>query len=365
MGLQMGLVGLPNSGKSTLFNVLTRAGAAVASYAFTTIEPNVGVAVLPDPRLEALAQMVGPERVVPATMEFVDIAGLVKGAHQGEGLGNQFLGHIRNVDAIAYVLRCFADPDVSHPYGKLDPLDDLTILDLELTLADLVTVERRIEKSRSAAKASPREHAAELAMLESLRDALQAGRLALDWAAGTEQLELVRSVGLLTAKPRLYVANVGEGDLPDGGELAGRVRNRALVDGSESVAICAQVEMVLLDWPPAEAAAYLCELGLARQGLDRLVAAGFRLLELITFFTITGGKEARSWPIPRSTPAPVAAGRIHTDMERGFIRAEVIGVDDLLAAGSWATARDAGRVRVEGRNYLVEDGDVIHFRFAV
>jgi len=365
MSLQLGFVGLPNAGKSTLFNALTHASVAVAPYAFTTIEPNVGVSALTDPRLTKLAEMVNPERVIPATVEFVDIAGLVRGAHQGEGLGNQFLGHIRNVDAVVMVSRCFQDVDIPHPYGRFDPLADLEILDLELTLADLETVERRIERTRTAAKAAPREHAAELKSLESLQVALQKGRPAAEWGRGHDQLAWVRELNLLTGKPRLFVANVGEGDLPQGGELAQQVQEHAAAVGGESVVISAKVEMDLLDWPPDEAVLYLQELGLFATGLDRLIAAGFRLLDLITFFTITGGKEARAWPVPRNTPAPAAAGKIHTDMERGFIRAEVIPVDDLLTAGSWAAAREAGQVRIEGRNYLVVNGDVVHFRFAV
>jgi GTP-binding protein YchF len=365
MSLQLGIVGLPNSGKSTLFNALTRAGAAVAPYPFTTIDPNVGVAALVDPRLTALAEMVKPERVVPATVEFVDIAGLVRGAHRGEGLGNRFLGHIRNVDAVVMVVRCFEDADVPHIYGRVDPLEDLEILNLELALADLASVERRIEKVRTDAKAAPREYSAELAALESLRQGLESGRPASEWAREEDQLQWVSEWTLLTGKPRLLVANVSEGNLPTGGREAELVLERASAEGAEAMVICAQTEADLLDWPEDEAALYLSELGVPGRGLDRLVEASFRLLDLITFFTITGGQEARSWPIPTGTPAPAAAGRIHTDIERGFIRAEVIDVERLLKCGSWAAARTAGQLRVEGRDYLVQDGDVIHFRFNV
>jgi GTP-binding protein YchF len=365
MSLQLGIVGLPNSGKSTLFNALTRAGAAVAPYPFTTIDPNVGVAALTDSRLMALAEMVQPERVIPAAIEFLDIAGLVRGAHRGEGLGNRFLGHIRNVDAVVMVVRCFEDADVPHVYGRVNPLEDLEILNLELILADLSSVERRMDKTRTAAKAAPREYAAEMAALDSVRQALQAGRTAGQWAREEDQLAWVSEWTLLTGKPRLLVANVSEGDLPTGGRDAELVLERASAEGAEATVICAQAEADLLDWPEDEATLYLQELGVAGRGLDRLVAASFRLLDLITFFTITGGQEARSWPIRTHTPAPIAAGKIHTDMERGFIRAEVIQVDRLLGCGSWAAARAAGQLRVEGRDYLVQDGDVIHFRFNV
>jgi hypothetical protein len=365
MTLQLGIVGLPNTGKSTLYNALTRAGAAVAPYPFTTIDPNVGVAVIRDPRLTALADIVQPERLIPATIEIVDIAGLVRGAHRGEGLGNQFLGHIRNVDAVLIVARCFDDPDTPHPYGRIDPLEDMEILELELALADLGTIERRLEKSRAAAKANPREFAAELHALENIKDVLQQGTPAIDWATSHDRLDLVGQWGLLTTKPRLLVANVSERDLPGGGPSAELVEKHAAARHTESIVICAQTEMDLADWPPDEANLYLQELGVVSRGLDQVTAAGYRLLGLITFFTITGGHEVRAWPIPRGTPAPAAAGRVHTDMERGFVRAEVLPLNDLLSAGSWVSARESGRVRVEGRSYLVQDGDVIHFRFAV
>jgi len=363
MGLQIGIIGLPNVGKSTLFNALTRAGAAVAAYPFTTIDPNRGIAAVPDRRLEALARLVGPEQVTPATVEFVDIAGLVRGSHRGEGLGNRFLAHIREVDAVAVVARCFADPDVAHVDGSLDPVRDLEVLDLELILADLETVQRRLEKARTAAKAQPKQAREEVALLEDLEARLQQGERAAGWAGGAEQMALARELHLLTAKPRLYVANVGEEDLPGGGPLAARVAEVAAAEGAPCVVLCAQLEADLAEWPPDEATEYRAALGLDRSGMEALVWAGYRTLDLITFFTIAGGREVRAWPVRRGVTAPEAAGRVHSDMERGFIRAEVIGWEDLVAAGGWSAAREQGLIRTEGRDYVVQDGDVCLFRF--
>jgi GTP-binding protein YchF len=364
MSLQIGIVGLPNVGKSTLFNALTKAGAAVASYPFTTIDPNVGVVEVPDPRLLDVAAIVRPDEVKPTTIEFVDIAGLVKGAHQGEGLGNQFLGHIRNVDAIALVVRCFKDPDVAHVSTELDPLDDCEVIDLELVLADLATVERRIEKVRSSAKAQPKEYAAELALLERLKNHLEAGHLASRLALTDKEAEFVQPLFLLTAKPRLYVANVGEDDLPAGNPLAERVLRRAGEEGAQAVVLCAQLEADLADWEPDEAAEYRAELGVDEPGLERLIHAGYRLLDLITFFTATGTNVVRAWTLQRGQTVFEAAGKIHTDMQKGFIRAEVISHPDLMAAGDFNKARERGMVRLEGREYVVQDGDVIHIRFS-
>ena len=365
MSLQIGVVGLPNVGKSTLFNALTRANAAVASYPFTTIERNVGVAQVPDQRLWDIAALVKPERVVPTTVEFVDIAGLVKGASHGEGLGNQFLGYIRNVDAIAMVVRCFRDAQIPHVAAEINPRDDIEVVDLELLLADLATVERRLGRVRSAAKARPKDYAAELDFLEELHHRLEAGEKAADLAVTDKQAEMLRELNLLTAKPRLYVANVGEEDLPAGGELAAVVAEVAAVERTEVVSICAQLEMELADWPPEEAAAYRAETGSGEPGLQKLVEAGYRLLNLITFFTTTGGKEVRAWTLPRGALAPQAAGKVHSDMERGFIRAEVVSCQDLMASGSFAAAKQRGLLRLEGKEYVVQDGDVIHFRFSV
>ncbi len=365
MSLQIGIVGLPNVGKSTLFNALTRANAAVASYPFTTIDRNVGVAEVPDQRLWDVAALVNPERVVPTTIEFVDIAGLVKGASHGEGLGNQFLGHIRNVDAVAMVVRCFRDPQIPHVTADLDPRDDIEVVDLELFLADLATVERRLEKVRSVAKARPKDYAAELAFLEELRHHLEAGKKVGDLTVTEKEAEMLRELNLLTAKPRLYLANVGEEHLPEEGELVAAVAEVAAAEVAEVVSICAQLEMGLADWPPEEATAYRAETGSGEAGLKKLVEAGYRLLNLITFFTTTGGKEVRAWTLLRGTLAPQAAGKVHTDMERGFIRAEVISYDDLMASGSFAAAKQKGLLRLEGKEYVVQDGDIIHFRFSV
>jgi GTP-binding protein YchF len=367
MSLQIGIVGLPNVGKSTLFNALTRAGAAVASYPFTTIDPNVGIVAVPDPRLADVAAIVRPEEVKPTTVEFVDIAGLVKDAHKGEGLGNQFLGHIRNVDAIALVVRCFEDPDVALTGGntaELDPLADCEVIDLELILADLATVERREDKVRTAAKAQPRECAAELDLLGRLKAHLAGGDRAAQLSVSDKEAELARSLNLLSGKPRLYIANAGEEAMPDGGPLAALVARRAVDEGTEAVVICAQCEADLADWPPDEADEYRAALGLEASGLERLIHASYRLLDLITFFTATGTNVVRAWTLRRGETAYDAAGKIHTDMQKGFIRAEVISYPSLMAAGDFTKARERGWIHLEGREYVVKDGDIVHIRFS-
>lgn len=365
MSLQIGIVGLPNAGKSTLFNALTRADVPTAAYPFTTIDPNVGVVTVPDPRLEDIAGIVQPERVVPTTIEFLDIAGLVRGAHRGEGLGNQFLGHIRNVDAIAMVIRCFQDEEVPHPAGVVDPQLDIETLNLELTLADLATVERRQEKVAAQAKARPKEVAAEATLLERVHAGLSAGQPVRQMRLSADERNVLRELNLLTAKPALYVANVGEADLPDGGDAARTVCETAAREGVRCVVLAAEIEAELLTWPEEEAREYRQALGLEQPGLHRLIEASYRLLDLVTFFTITGGHEVRAWTVPRGTPVVEAAGRIHSDMQRGFIRAEVIAYTDLMHAGSYAMAREQGLVRTEGRDYIVHDGDIIHVRFNV
>jgi GTP-binding protein YchF len=365
MSLEIGIVGLPNVGKSTLFNALTNAGAEVASYPFTTIEPNVGVVPLADPRLDYVASLVGPQKVVPSTVRFVDIAGLVRGAHRGEGLGNEFLGHIRNVDALGMVVRCFEDENVAHVDARLDPLSDVETVWTELILADIQVLERRIEKVESSAKARPRDFAAELDWLQGLHAHLDAGKMARSYPVSDTERERLSQVALLTVKPYLYVANAGEDDMPTGGELAARVLQLAQDQGVEAVVFCAQTEMELQEWPPDESAAYLADLGCDEPGLQKLVRAGYRMLNLITFFTATGTKSVNAWAIPMGTTAPQAAGKVHSDMERGFIRAEVVAFDDLKEQGAFAAAREHGMLRVEGRSYVVQDGDIIHFRFNV
>lgn len=364
MSLRVGIVGLPNVGKSTLFNALTRAGAAVASYPFTTIEPNVGVVEVPDPRLDEIASIIKPDEVKPTTISFVDIAGLVQGAHQGEGLGNQFLGHIRDVDAIAFVVRCFQDENIAHINPTLDPLADIEIIDLELVLADLGTVERLEAKMVTAAKAQPKVQNTDLEFLTRLRLQLEGGNSAASMPLSTKDAEMLRSINLLTAKPRLYISNIGEDSLPNGGACANKVLAHARREGSEALVVSAQTEADLAEWQASDAAEYRQEMGLVRSSLEELILVSYRLLNLITFFTATGTKVVRAWTLREGQTALEAAGKIHSDMEHGFIRAEVVAHADLVAAGTMAAARDLGLLRLEGRDYTVRDGDVLHIRFS-
>ena len=373
--LSCGIVGLPNAGKSTLFNALTRAGAAVANYPFTTIDPNVGIVAVPDERLGRIASIVRPEQVTPAAYEFVDIAGLVRGASHGEGLGNQFLGHIRSVDAIAMVVRGFADPDVPHIYDDVDPLRDIEVVNTELALADLQTVERRIERAKTASKSGDKKALDQLELFHRLERHLSERRTARDFPGGDEWAEVRQDTGLLTDKPLLYVLNVDEDDLSaaiaavegrgSGDGLWSAVIGKARAEGTEVVPVAAKLDSEITELSEEDAAAYLREIGVESPGLHRLIKASYRLLCLITFFTATGEKEVRAWPVPQGTKAPQAAGKVHTDMEHGFIRAEVVAYDDLVRSGTFSVARDKGLVRVEGKDYVVQDGDIVHFRFHV
>lgn len=359
-----GLIGLPNAGKSTLFNALTHGKAQVASYPFCTIDPNVGVVGVPDERLERLASVTQPEKLTPATMQFIDIAGLVKGAHRGEGLGNQFLSHIREVDAVVHVVRCFEDPDVSHVDGSVDPVRDVQVVETELLLKDRETVENRMAKTERMLKTGEKRYREEMAVLEKLLARIDSGELVRhgDWSV--EEASLIDELFLLTAKPVIYAANLGEDQLQEGASTVEALEAFLSGRGDRMVRFCAALEAEIAELEPEEAKAFLEEAGLEKPGLHRLIQAAFEQLGLISFYTVKG-TETRAWAIPRGTPAPKAAGRIHADMERGFIRAEVIPWDAFVAAGSLAKARDAGLVRLEGKEYLIQDGDVVLFRFNV
>lgn len=365
--LSLGIVGLPNVGKSTLFNALTAAGAAVANYPFCTVEPNVGVVPVPDERLDRLAAVIRPRNVVPATVRFVDIAGLVSGASRGEGLGNRFLANIREVDAIVHVVRCFEDPDVSHVMGSVDPVRDRDIIELELALADLATVEKRLDRVARSARSGDREAQAEEAVLLRARNLLDAGRPLWEGKLSADELRLLRPLNLLTTKDVIYAANVGEAELlgNEGPHLAA-LREAVARSGehAEVVPFSAKIEAELAELPLDERQAFLESLGIRSAGLDRLVQASYRLLGLETFFTV-GENEVRAWTVRRGATAPEAAGQIHSDFQRGFIRAETARWDDVVSAGGWREARESGLVRAEGRDYVVQDGDVILFRFNV
>lgn len=363
MGFKCGIVGLPNVGKSTLFNALTKAGIDAANYPFCTIEPNIGVVTVPDPRLDALSHIVHPERVVPAVMQFVDIAGLVKGAASGEGLGNQFLANIRETDAIAHVVRCFEHTDIVHVAGKVDPIHDIEVINTELALADMETVEKAILKASKQSKSGQKDALFEKQTLEKLKSHLDAGYPVRTLSLTPDEQEIARRLFLLTAKPMLYIANVDD-DGYDHNPLLERVKVLSAQENAKVVALCAATEAELVELDEQDRQEFMQDLGLNEPGLNRVIRAGYELLGLQTYFT-AGVKEVRAWTIPCGSTAPQAAGVIHTDFEKGFIRAEVIAYDAFIAHGGEQGAKEAGKLRLEGKEYVVCDGDVMHFRFNV
>ncbi|MEE8365431.1 MAG: redox-regulated ATPase YchF [Gammaproteobacteria bacterium] len=363
MGFKCGIVGLPNVGKSTLFNSLTKAGIAAENYPFCTIDPNIGIVEMPDHRLQQLADIVKPKKIIPTVMEFVDIAGLVAGASKGEGLGNQFLGHIRETDAIAQVVRCFENPDILHVNNTIDPLSDIETINTELLLADMESIARQTERAAKLAKSNDKEAKAKLAFMQQIQAHVEAGNSARSFAIEDHHRGWMKELHLITAKPTLFVANVSEDGFEDNPHLDVLTRV-AEAEGAEVVAVCAAIEADIAELDAEEAAEFLQEMGLEEPGLERVIHAGYRLLRLQTYFT-AGPQEVRAWTIRSGETAPQAAGKIHTDFEKGFIRAEVVSFDDFIVGKGEQGAKDAGRWRLEGKDYVMNEGDVVHFRFNV